>query len=316
MLLNVDQQPTLPTENMLVHTICGQLAKTHADKIAYLQVAQYGTENPLHQLDTVFVEYATIDADAIQDLAEKFFPGFGEIMVEPYINKPELLDALQQKHEAGKDVAIVTEHESLMDVVYVTLAHNIALAKHTGEDFSEIAKRTHLVVSRTILSMDVVNEAGKITDAVNLLRFVGNLYFTLPDSARIRESGISQSTIDANNRKTMRKLIEQKSKNKSGSTVAVAAPGTVDKTNRKLDGSVHSVTINTVSDKTSKFLKRFDSVLPVAAAVEGDKKFCIPGDLKKINENNDTHRIMIDIAGARQWATGLPIGYRLFDSRK
>ena len=316
MLSNIDQRPAPSLENETVHTICGNLAKTHSDKIAYLQVAQYDTENPLHQLDTIFAQYSEIDTASMQELVEKFFPGFSEIMVEPYADKPKLLDALQKKREADKDVAIVTEHESLMDVVYVTLGYNIALAKHTGEDFSEIAKRTHLIVSRTILSMDVVDEEGEITDAANLLRFVGNLYFTLPDSERIRESGISQSTIDANNRRAMRKLIEQKSKLRNGSIVAVAAPGTVDKTIRKIDGSVHSVVINTVSGKTSKFLQRFDSVLPVAAAVEGDKKFCIPGDLKKINDNYETHRIMIDIAGTRQWATGLPVRYRLFDSSK
>jgi hypothetical protein len=293
------------------------IVSSHLDRNPHMQLAKYDSQQPLHQLDTVFLESQPIDVDTILDLSEKYHPGFKEIMVEPFLDRPELLQEVADKLQDGKNIGIFTAHESLMDIMWTTLGLNIAMAKAGHKTFEERSESTDFVISRTILGLDMkLEEEGDVSvPAAEMLSLCGNLHFSLPDSERIRGSEISEYIIKANNIKMIRKLIERLRHSERGLVVAIALPGTCDEYGYDLQGNPNRVTIQTVKKPTIDLIKRLDYALPVAAVVSGDKECCIPGNLEEIPDEKGTHIMMARIAGARTWATGVNTYYRQFDSR-
>lgn len=306
-------------ENEQTFTILGDIASSHIDRNPFLKVAQYDQDQPLHQLDMIFLESGSIDLNSILEIAQEYHPGFEETMVEPFLDRPKLLHEITESLQQGKNIGVFTAHESLMDIMWTTLALNIALAKTGLGNFEERTQDTDLVVSRTVLSLDIdlqdKEQENVILPSAEMVRLCGNLHFSLPDSKRIRNSNISEKVIQDNNLKVVRNLIERLKHTQQGLLVGIALPGTVDELSYDLQGKPNKIVIQTVKKPTMSLMKRLDLALPVAVVTSGEKECCIPGDLQEIPDEKGTHLMMAKIAGTRTWATGINTWYRQSDSR-
>ncbi len=313
--------PPKTTKDEQTFNVLGKVVASHLDRNPFLKVAEYDSGQSLHQLDTIFLEATPMDINATLELAEKFYPGFYETMVEPFLDRPELSREYVEKILQGKNIGLFTSHESLLDVVLTSLAFNIATSKQESVEFADLIRETELVVSRTILGLDVTN--GDITvPAAEMVRCLGNLHFAFPDSNRIRKTDIDSKVISSNNLRMTRKLIERLRRAKSGGLTAIALPGTSDHPLFDLNGNLSQVVIQTVKEPTKKLAHKFDYALPVAVVMSGDKQCCIPGEITELpnirDDNYDefyVHEMMSRVAGTRQWATGVNTCYKLFDSR-
>lgn len=300
--------------------IFSELVATHIPRHPFFKLVEYDSNNPLHQLKTTLIEVEPTDIDTIIETAEDFYPGFFENMVKPLLEeeKRELMEDIASRLKAGENIALITDHESLIDIIIATLALNVALAKRGLVDFKEQTLHTDLIASRTILCLETDNDSDSNKDSIPIaatIRPLGNQLFSVPDSERIRQSDISDDIAIANNRTIMRQLKELLDNSERGRIVALAAPGTVSQPYMKLDGGLHHIVIDTVSPKTAKLIKYLKTALPATVVLSGKNQTCIVGELTTIEEVFDVHEMMIKLAGTRQKATGVGTGYKLFDSR-
>lgn len=313
----IEQAPPLVTEDEKTFKELSGLVSTHLPQHPFLKLAEYDSNKSLHQLKTTFIEAQPTDIDTIIEITEGIQPGFYENMVKPFLEeeKQELLKDIASKLDAGEDIALITDHESLLDIILVILALNVALAKRGLVEFEEQTLHTDLILSRTILCLEIDNNSDENIDnipAAEMIRLLGNLHFSLPDSERIRQSDISDDITNANNLRMLRKLTKLLKHSERGRVVAIAAPGTVGQRYTKLDGELHYVVIDQVSQKTIKLIKRLKTALPVMAVLEGENQCCVPGELTKISDDRDVHEMMREIAEARQRATGVPTWYKKY----
>lgn len=324
---SIDQVPILPVENEpllskdeRVFNILTKLAGTHFDRNSFLSPAQYDPDNSFHQLKTTFIEADTShDITETAQLAEIFYPGFRETIVNSFLDHPELLEQIAAEIEAGRNISVVTAHESLMDIILVTFGLNLALLE-SGliEDEKEQINNTHIIIGRTILCMEVGDEKES-TPVVELIRRLNNLHIALPLSSKITKA-IDLDTIENNNFAMMRgfmKFYPKKNDSKSekcrGKILGCAAPGTVDVPEIDTEGNLKAVHIRPVPQGMTKIIKRVGLMLPVTAVLSGEKQCCIPSSkLIQLKNPEQVHEIIYAIAGMREQETGTKTTYGLF----
>lgn len=317
-ILPVEKEPLLSKDERIFN-ILTELGSTHFDRNPFLRPARYDSENLFHQLKTTFIEADTThDINKTVQLTKIFYPGFRETIVDSFLCQPELLAQIAAELEAGRNVSVVTAHESLMDIILVTFGLNLALIKSgLVEDEKEQINDTHIIVSRTIPCMEVVGD-NEPTSADKLICRLGNLLLALPLSERITKA-IDIETIENNNRAMTRRLIkfypkkdDPKNEKRRGKILGCAAPGTVDVPEFDIDDKLKAVHIQPVPKGMTKIIHRMGLMLPVAAVLSGEKKCCIPSSKLIQPENPEqVHEIMYAIAGIRQWETGIKTTYGL-----
>ncbi len=310
----IDMPPPIKSDDQAVFEVLGEYMRKHKDRYPFLRIEEYSQDNPLHQLNNIIVKATPRDnPEETRGLCEVFQPGFNKDLVGAFQRNVVLLQQVAEALREGKNIVLMTAHESLMDIVLVSYALNAALLDEELIDHSTQINNTEIILGRTIASLGV--EVGEMRlNALDLISQLGNLHLTLPATNGVRDLSIDQAVRRKNNELLTQGLLSKK--RQGGKIFCVAAPGTVDRQVRDMEGNLVESQIQPVSDASAKLVAKLVQskgnpgyVLPVAAALSPDNYCCEPGELQEVVSLGDVQRMMQVIADMRHQATGIPTTY-------
>lgn len=296
------------TQDRQVYELLAENAKTHLERNPFLRVGEFNPNNPYHRLKNTFAEAAPAESmDIALSIAEGFYPGFYEEMVNPLIQRVprELMEIATILDKGEENVGIITAHEDLRDVIMGSFAVTAAMSELGLADFKDLVTKNHLFVSRTIGTFEV-GDADDSPHLVDVLRKAGNIHMTLPWSQRIIDAGIPESIIKSNGRKVSSKL---GLRTRGGRTFCIAAPGESDHVEYDEQGNIMLHKIKPVPESNARLISKIGNVMSLAIVMSKDRKCFVPSPLIKINSIQGVDQELNNIAIRRTRATGIPTSY-------
>ncbi|MGI9578082.1 MAG: hypothetical protein ACR2OH_07795, partial [Microthrixaceae bacterium] len=305
------------------------LSLTRTGHSDLLQTLEYTPALEFHDPRCVKVDPEPQGLDAIDLYAHAAFPDFDRILLEPF-NDPRndhLLNHLRHLlFNEGENVALVTNHGQIIDIALVLGALLTAMCNSErtfgvlGDrvELDELADRNNVLVSRM-----VATQAALGVPAMQVLQIGARTFLSIPQTASRRRARLDSDLVRANNT-VMRHELEQQMA-KGGQMLAMAASGSQDlsmtaglikkardswlKRRGEEPPEASTLHLQPLYDGTMKLMQSCEYVLPVAISLDPANPCCVLGEMTRLTERDDCHRVMDWIAQAHQDATGTPTLY-------
>lgn len=282
---------------------------------SFLGLMQYDPSLSLHNLSNVSFDPMLSSYEAVAALAGAITPDREEIFQQKLRTKPLVLEELYNALKDKRQVCILMAHDDITDVAKVEAEILLGLCEFHADRIADRAtlewklacndyyansvQLFHIILSSIVR---LISAAGQ--PAANLLRQVGWVHFSFPQTESVRTASFSRDLLKATNRMMLRNLHGELSKH--GGILTVAGPGSVDKVIER--GGKRSRHIQPVRLGTHQLISGM-AVIPVAARLIGEKKFFEIGRMDVAEKMNDIHQMMQWIASVSFAYTGQPTYY-------
>lgn len=294
-----------------------------------LQTLDYTPALEFHDPTCVKVDPDPSGLETVDLYAHAAFPEFDRVLAEPFADprNDHLFNSVRNLlfHE-NQNVALVTNHGEIIDIALVLGAFLLAMCSPERTfgvldervELDELAERINVLVSRM-----VVTQAALGVPAMQVLQIGARTFLSIPQTASRRRAKLDADAARANNVVMRHELGEQLGK--GGQILAMAASGSQDLSlaaglmakarnswlKRRGDEPPEESTLHLqpLYDGTMKLMQSCDYVLPVAISLDPAHPCCVLGEMTKLGEADDCHRVMDWIAAAHQEATGVPTLY-------
>lgn len=335
------KRPEAPTQDPLVAarerlaevdpeaTYKSLLSLVRSDHSDILTTLDYNEAFSFHDPRCVKVEPEPSGLETIDLYTHAAFPDFDRILAEPFADprNDHLFNSMRNLlFNENQNVALVTNHGQIIDIALVIGAMLLSVCDPERTfgvlderiELDEIADRTNVLVSRM-----VATQAALGVPALQVLQIGARTFLSIPQTASRRRARLDQEVARANNVVMRHELDAQLAK--GGQLLAMAASGSQDlslaaglvKKARKAwlkrrgeeppeEPTLH---LQPLYDGTIKLMSSCDYVLPVAISMDPAKPCCVLGEMTKLHEPDDCHRVMDWIARAHQEATGVATVY-------
>lgn len=311
-------------------TYRAMLSLTRTGHSDVLQELHFDPSFEFHDPRCVRIEPETQGLDTIGLYARAAFPDFDRVLLDPLIDPThdDLLNHLQTLliHDKA-NVALVTNHGQTIDIALVLAAVLTSLCRPERSfgvlghrvDLDDLADRSNVLVSRMVATRQALG-----IPALQVLQAACRTFLSIPQTASRRRARIDRELVRANNVVMRHELDEQLAR--GGQLVLMAASGSQDVplagslAKRARDSWLHlrgeeppeaasTLHLQPLYDGTITLMTSCDYVLPVAIALDRTVPACELGQLTRITDRDDCHRIMEWIASAHETATGIPTVY-------
>jgi len=294
-----------------------------------LQTLPYTKALEFHDPTCVKVDPGPQGLDAVDLYAHAAFPEFDRILLEPFQDprNDHLFNHLRSlMFLENQNVALVTNHGQIIDIALVLGAFLTAMCNSERTfgvlgkqvELDDLAARTNVLVSRM-----VATQAALGVPAMQVLQIGARTFLSIPQTASRRRAKLDSELVRANN-VVMRHELEQQMA-QGGQLLAMAASGSQDLSvtagliKKARDGWLKrrgeepperaTLHLQPLYDGTIKLMEACDYVLPVAISLDPETPCCVLGEMTRLTERDDCHRVMDWIAHAHQEATGVPTVY-------
>ncbi len=305
------------------------LSLVRSDHSDILTTLEYNPAFSFHDPSCVKVEPEPSGLETVDLYSHAAFPDFDRILAEPFADPryDHLFNSLRNLlFNENQNVALVTNHGQIIDIALVMGALLLSVCSEDRTfgvleervELDDLADRSNVLVSRM-----VATQAALGVPALQVLQIGGRTFLSIPQTASRRRAKLDAEVARANNLVVRHELDLQMAK--GGQLLAMAASGSQDlslaaglmKKARKSwlkrrdeeppeESTLH---LQPLYDGTIKLMSSCDYVLPVAISLDPARPCCELGEMTKLHEPDDCHRVMDWIAHAHQEATGVPTVY-------
>jgi len=174
-----------------------------------------------------------------------------------------------------------------------------------------------------LVSRMVATQAALGVPAMQVLQIGARTFLSIPQTASRRRAKLDSELVRANNTVMRHELELQMAK--GGQLLAMAASGSQDismtaglikkardawlKRRGEEPPDSDTLHLQPLYDGTMKLMQSCDYVLPVAISLDPAAPCCVLGEMTRLTERDDCHRVMDWIAHAHQEATGVQTIY-------
>ncbi len=275
----------------------------------------------LGNLSTVSLPAQPTTLREVAQLAGMATPGREHLILPAFTSKPDQLNEIANRILIDqKRVTLLLAHQDITDIGRILPEVIIALSEYQADAqvgiakrgmsawnyaaeqaYQQIAGRTHVVLS------GIIRPIGALGLPIgDLLRKVGWVHFSFPQTESVRRADFDPRLVRATNLLMRREISRELDAN--GGLLGIAAPGSVDKNvqvslfnwvaKKMAPGLVerlnHTRHIQPVTKGTAEMVCGW--VLPVATSVTDEQPFCETGRLQWAESLEDLHSIMHWIA--------------------
>ena len=299
---------------------------THGD---ILQALPYTKSLQFHDPTCVTVEPEPTGLETVELYAHAAYPNFDEVLLAAFLDprNDHLFNHVEQLlFHRGENVAVVTNHGQIIDIALVMGAFIVAMCRPQrsfgvlGETVSldDLAPRINVLVSRMVATRQALG-----VPAMQVLQCGGRTFLSVPQTASRRRAKLDPAMVKANNTVMRHELDAQMAR--GGQLLAMAASGSQDlslagglmqkartawlKRRGEEPPETPTLHLQPLYDGTMTLMQSCGNVLPIAISVDPDAPACVLGQMTRLRERDDCHRIMDWIAEAHQEVTGVPTIY-------
>ncbi len=295
-----------------------------------LQALPYTKALEFHDPRCVKVDPTPSGLDTVELYARAAFPEFDSVLLDSF-NSPRndhLLNNVRHLlFSEGENVALVTNHGQIIDIGLVIGALLSAMCS-PGRTFGvlgarvpmeELAERINILVSRMVVTRQAFG-----VPAMQVLQTGSRSFLSIPQTASRRRARLDPAMVKANNVLMRHELDLQLAK--GGQMLAMAASGSQDlslaaglmkkartawlkRRGEEPPEETRTLHLQPLYDGTITLMLSCRYVLPVAISMDPSAPACELGQLTRLREKDDCHRVMDWIAEAHQEATGVPTIY-------
>lgn len=303
------------------------LVRTGHDEI--LQTLPFNPSLEFHDPRCVKVDPEPQGLDTIALYARAAFPHFDRVLLDPIDDSryDHLLNHLQSLlFVENANVAVVTNHGQVIDIALVMAALYMSLCREDrtfsvldrSVDLADLAPRSNVLVSRMVTTRQALG-----VPAMQVLQVATRTFLTIPQTASRRRARLDRELVRANNVVMRHELDQQLAE--GGQILLMAASGSQDVTlaagliQRARESWLHrrgeeppengTLHLQPLYDGTMTLMETCDYVLPIAMSLDPGAPCCVLGQMTKITERDDCHRVMEWIAAAHEDETGIPTVY-------
>ena len=296
---------------------------------AVLQPLPYSPALEFHDPACVVVEPKPSNVETVELYANAAYPGFDEVF-RPVFRQPEVAAELTGLYQLlfgeNANVAVVTNHGQIIDIALVMGAFILGMCE-PGREFgvlgetlpiADLAARINVMVSRMVTTRQAFN-----VPAMQVLQCGARTFLSMPQTHSRRRAKLEPALVKANNLLVRHELDARLSG--GGQILAMAASGSQDlsmaasmvqkvrsqwRNRRGIDpGNTNTLHLQPLYDGTTQLMLGCRYVLPIAVSLEPSAPAVEVGQVTRVRDKDDCHRIMEWIADAHQQATGVPTIY-------
>jgi hypothetical protein len=295
-----------------------------------LQALPYTKSLEFHDPRCVKVEPTPSGLETVELYARAAFPEFDSVLLEPFSSprNDHLLNNVRHLlFNEGENVALVTNHGQIIDIALVIGALLGAMCPPDRTfgvlgarvPMEELAERINILVSRMVVTRQAFG-----VPAMQVLQTGGRSFLSIPQTASRRRARLDPAMVKANNVVMRHELDLQLAK--GGQLLAMAASGSQDlslaaglmkkartawlkRRGEEPPEETRTLHLQPLYDGTITLMLSCRYVLPVAISMDPAAPACELGQLTRLREKDDCHRVMDWIAEAHQEATGVPTIY-------
>lgn len=295
-----------------------------------LQPLAYTEALEFHDPRCVKVDPNPSGLDTVELYSRAAYPDFDSVLVAAFddpVNDHLLNNLRHLLFTEGETVALVTNHGEIIDIALVIGAMLVSMCSPertfgvlgSHVDLDELADRINVLVSRMVCTRQAFG-----VPAMQVLQIGCRTFLSVPQTASRRRARLDPAMVKANNTVMRHELDVQLAK--GGQLLAMAASGSQDlslaaglmKKARDAwlkrrgeeppeeSGTLH---LQPLYDGTVTLMMSCRYVLPAAISLDPAAPACVLGQLTRLRERDDCHRVMDWIADAHQRATGTPTIY-------
>jgi hypothetical protein len=295
-----------------------------------LQALPYTKSLEFHDPRCVRVEPTPSGLDTVELYARAAFPEFDAVLLDSF-NSPRndhLLNNVRHLlFNEGENVALVTNHGQIIDIGLVigALLSSMCAPERTfgvlgaRVAMDDLAERINILVSRMVVTRQAFG-----VPAMQVLQTGARSFLSIPQTASRRRARLDPAMVKANNVVMRHELDLQLAK--GGQMLAMAASGSQDlslaaglmkkartawlkRRGEEPPEETRTLHLQPLYDGTITLMLSCRYVLPVAISMDPAAPACELGQLSRLREKDDCHRVMDWIAEAHQEATGVPTIY-------
>jgi hypothetical protein len=295
-----------------------------------LQSLPYTRSLEFHDPTCVRVDPTPSGVETVELYARAAFPDFDTVLLDSF-NSPlndHLLNNLRHLlFNEGENVALVTNHGQIIDIGLVIGAVLSAMCSSdrtfgvlgTHVAMEDLAERINILVSRMVVTRQAFG-----VPAMQVLQTGARSFLSIPQTASRRRARLDPAMVKANNVVMRHELDYQLSK--GGQLLAMAASGSQDlslaaglvkkarsawmkRRSEEPPEETRTLHLQPLYDGTITLMLSCRYVMPVAISMDPTAPACVLGQLTRLREKDDCHRVMDWIAEAHQEATGVPTIY-------
>jgi len=296
---------------------------------AVLQPLPYSPALEFHDPACVVVEPKPSNVETVELYANAAYPGFDEVF-RPVFRRPEVAAELTGLYQLlfgeNANVAVVTNHGQIIDIALVMGAFILGMCE-PGREFgvlgetlpiADLAARIDVMVSRMVTTRQAFN-----VPAMQVLQCGARTFLSMPQTHSRRRAKLDPALVKANNLLVRHELDARLSG--GGQILAMAASGSQDlsmaasmvqkvrsqwRNRRGVDpGNTNTLHLQPLYDGTTQLMLGCRYVLPIAVSLEPSAPSVEVGQVTRVRDKDDCHRIMEWIAEAHEQATGVPTIY-------
>lgn len=294
-----------------------------------LQPLPYSPDLTAHIPGCIVIEPEPTDVETVALYGRGSFPGFDKVLLSVF-NDPEndhLWNEVYLRLLFGEsNLALVTNHGQIVDIAVVLGALVVAMCNRErrygvlGETahLDELAPRLNLVVSRMVATRQAFG-----IPACSVLANFCRTFFSIPQTVTRRKARLDPALVRASNTVMRKHLADQLAQ--GGQLLAMAASGSQD---LSLAGSLAnrvraawrarqgedrtegpSLHLQPLQRGTMSMMTACEFVLPVSMSFDPAHPAVVLGQITRVDDEDDCHRVMEWIAAAHQQATGIASVY-------
>lgn len=292
------------------------MARSHvAQQKELMSLMEYNPSLDLHNLEKVSFAPLLTSYESIATLASAVTYGREELFQQKIRKNPQLLDTVYKALENQQQICVLMAHDDITDVAKVQGEILIALCEYHADKYADrnsdswkiacnryyyrTVRRFHIILSSIVRSIAFIGQPG-----ANILRHVGWVHFSFPQTESVKAAKFDRKLIKSSNRQMLNNLESNLSWH--GGILTIAGPGSVDKVIES-DG-IKIRHIQPVRLGTYQMISNM-LVVPVAARLIGINQFFEIGNPTKPKSLADIHQIMQWIAATSFVSTGQPTYY-------
>jgi len=290
-----------------------------------LQALPYNRALEFHDPTCVVVEPDPTGLEPVELYTHAAFPDFDRILLQPFRDprNEHLFNHLRHAlFTEQQNVALVTNHGQVIDIALVLGAFLMTMcepgrtygALGATVDLADMASRTNVLVSRMVATRQALG-----VPAMQVLQIGARTFLSIPQTPSRRRARLDPTMVRANNVVMRHELDTQMAK--GGQLLAMAASGSQDlslaaglvrkardawlKRRGEEPPEESTLHLQPLYDGTINLMAACDYVLPLAISLDPAAPACVLGEMTKVGERQDCHRVMDWIAAAHEQATGV-----------
>lgn len=282
-----------------------------------------------HDPTCVVVEPRPSGLETVELYARAAYPDFDEVLVKAFkdpVVERQLTALYHLLWGEGANVALVTNHGQIIDIALVIGALLTAMCGPDrtygvlGDrlDLDQVASRVNVMVSRMVTTRQAFN-----VPALQVLQCGARTFLSVPQTPSRRRVRLDPAVVRANNTVVRHELDHRLAE--GGQLLGMAASGSQDlslaaglmqkvraqwRHRRGVDpGDNDTLHLQPLYDGTMQLMLSCRYVMPVAVSLSPDHPALVIGDITRVREKDDCHRIMEWIADAHEGGTGVTTIY-------